>query len=148
MIMDEALFVAMVEADLDEEPLSRENLESILGEIVNDSDACLKASAWFFGLDVNRLEEKAATFEYDGGLSRVTANRLALKEAIQSIAPGVSDSLCRWFSRNAAIVRGIAEKHSFTVDQARREVLSYARRHNGTDSEAAQDMDMLLERIP
>lgn len=58
MNTEEALFAAMVEGDLDGEPLSNENLSAILGEIVTDSDANLRASAWFFGLDLDGLEEK------------------------------------------------------------------------------------------
>lgn len=85
--------------------------------------------------------------EFDSHVPRITANRLALTQALHAIMPDFSNILARWFSRNAAVIQGIADKHDLTRDQAHRHVLDYLQRHNGADSEVARDMDALLERV-
>jgi hypothetical protein len=147
MITDEALFEAMVEMDLDNEPLSNEDLTAVIGDILKDSDANLRAAAWFFGLNVERLEEKAASLEVDEKIPRVTANRLALERTLKGYMPDMAKKLCAWFSRNAVGIHEVAVNHDLTLWQAWDEVLDYFKRHNGEQSEVARDMDALLERF-
>lgn len=141
--VEKALFE--LRADMARSPgeLNRAGLESLLSDLFDESDRNLAAAAEFFGLDPASLEEKAAIMQYDGGLSRVTANRLALTGELRRIMPNVSDRLCRWFAQNAAVVMDCGGKHGLSREQIAGELSEYFRRKSGVEG---SEILPLLER--
>ena len=128
--LERALFE--LRADMARNPggLTEGELKDLLAEIAAESDAHLRATALLFRLDLELLEESAAIMEYDGGLARVTANRLALTQELQRRYPGTSESLCRWFSQNAAVVIEYGWQHDLTREQLFESLKTYF--HNKT----------------
>lgn len=54
--------------------------------------------------DLEALKERAAIVEYDGGVPRTTACRLAATFALQACDSGISEQAARWIFQNAAAI--------------------------------------------
>lgn len=129
------------------EVLTESGLEEALNDVFKDSDDNLKAASWLLNFNLERLEERAARLEIDSGLNHVAANRQALAEIIRAYVPFASNAVCRWFSRNSSVAKGIADEYGLNQRQTADEIIRYVRRHNGAHSDVASEMDELLERI-
>lgn len=112
-------------------------LVGLLAEITSESDANLRAAGEFFGFDIEALENSAATMQYDGGLPRAAANRMALANELRRVMPGISDTLCRWFAQNSAAVMTYGRQNGLRQEEIAERVREYFSResvgagHNG-----------------
>lgn len=97
--------------------MEQAEIDCLIRSIEDESDQNLAAAAELFGLDLEALEERAGIVEYDGGVSRTTANRQATTWAIQQRDPDLGDRAARWMFENAAAVLEWEEKTGSTREQ-------------------------------
>lgn len=107
--------------------LNDAELDGLLTGIAEESDANLRAAVEFFGLNLANIEERAAILQFDGGLARATANRLALTLELRRVMPDVSDGLCRWFARNSAAVMAYGRERGLSRAEIAGELMAYFR---------------------
>ncbi len=128
-----AVEMALIElrADMARNPggLDDAELAAMLAEVVEESDASVRATVEFFGLNMEAIEERAAAMQYDGGAARVATNRLALTVELQRTMPSMSDAMCRWFAQNMATVTVYAQKHDMSRDELAEELRAYFRQN-------------------
>lgn len=118
-------------------------LDALLAGLAGEADDNLRAAVEFFGLDLEAIEERAAIIEFDGGLARVAANRLALTLELRHIMPRMSEAMCRWFAQNAAVAMAYGWERGMSRDELADELRAYFRRRvmAGTD-----DMETIHEQ--
>lgn len=133
---EKALLALRADMARDTEPLENIELDYLLASFEDEADQNLLAAAELFGLNLEALEERAAVMEFDGGLARITANRMALTLELQRLAPGVSDAACKWFAQNSATIRLYALERGLTREQLVVELHAYFERHFGEDAAA------------
>ena len=109
--------------------INESELDATLAEVVEESDASVRATAEFFNLNMDTIDERAGKMQFDGGASRVTANRLALTEELQRAMPRMSDAMCRWFAQNMATVAAYAREHGMSRDELAEELRAYFRQN-------------------
>ncbi len=100
--LEKALFELRIDMARNPTATSEAELDAMLAEVVEDSDASVRATVEFFNLNMDAIGERAGKMQFDGGASRVTANRLALTEELQRTIPRMSGTMCRWFAQNMA----------------------------------------------
>lgn len=108
--------------------------DAVLAGIADESDADLQAAAELFGLEPECIEERAAIMQYDGGVTRVTANRLALTWELRRFMPDVSDALCRWFAQNSAAALMYGREHGLNRRGLADALHGYLRRKFGGEN--------------
>ena len=127
--LEKALFELRVDMARNPGGLDDAELDSVLAELVEESDANMRATVEFFSLDMETIEESAATMQFDGGLARVTANRRALTRELRGVMPTMSESMCRWFAQNAAMVMDYGRERGLSRDELAEELRAYFRRN-------------------
>lgn len=126
--LEKALFELRMDLARNPGGLDGAELDALLAGVVQESDDNLRATAEFFSLDLEATEERASAMQFDGGLARVTANRLALTRELQSVMPTMSEAMCRWFAQNAATVTAYGRERGLSRDELAAELRAYFRR--------------------
>lgn len=139
--LEKALFELRMDLARNPGGMDGAKLDALLADVARESDDNLRATAEFFDLDLESIEERSAAMQFDGGLTRVTANRLALTRELQSAMPTMSAAMCRWFSQNAATVMEYGRERGLSRDELAAELRTYFRREGGLPPRGGDSMD-------
>ena len=134
-VTEKALFE--LRADMARNPggLERAELDYLLASIADESDHALHVVAELFSLDLESLEERAAILQYDGGLARVSANRLAVTYALQEFDQEITDRAAKWYFQNASAILGLEREKDWSRAETVTELQAYFQRHfSNTDA--------------
>ncbi len=125
---EKALFELRADLARNSEPLDQDKLGGLIEGIKAESDGELRAVCVLLNLNLETMEEKAARLEFDEGIPRVRANRLAVTLALQERDPDISDRAVKWLLETAPVILEVEAGNGWDRTRSLSEWADFTRR--------------------